>query len=109
MLRSPATRMAARRFESTASQKAAEAARDTAAKAKEYQARAQEGLSRVTSAAGPALAGAAKGLTKSLGKLGGRTGRFIAFVESTLPPIQRERNLVSGSEKRREEGTANEF
>ncbi|KAF4470391.1 mitochondrial F1F0-ATP synthase subunit G [Fusarium albosuccineum] len=85
MLRSPALRVAARRFESTAAQKAAEATKNTAAKA-------QEGLSRVTAAAGPAIAaagpaiaGAAKGLTNALGKVGGRTGKVISFIERQVP------------------------
>ncbi len=72
------------RFESTAS-KATEAAKDTASKASntaaEYKSKASEGLSRVSSAAGPAISGAAKGLGNALGKIGGRTGRFISFVE----------------------------
>ncbi|KAL8409093.1 hypothetical protein RB594_007512 [Gaeumannomyces avenae] len=67
--------------------KAAGAARETASKAadaaKETAARAAEGLSRVTSAAAPALMGAAKGATEALGKVGGRTGRFIKFIEGT--------------------------
>ncbi|KYK54138.1 hypothetical protein DCS_06095 [Drechmeria coniospora] len=70
MLRSPVLRMAAaRRLESTAAS------------------RAQEGLSRVTSAAGPAIAGAAKGVANALGKVGGRTGRVIAFVERQTPLV----------------------
>ncbi|PNY24915.1 ATP synthase subunit g, mitochondrial [Tolypocladium capitatum] len=85
VLRSPALRLASRRFESTAAGKAAEAARDAAGKATEYQAKAQQGLSRVTSAAGPAIAGAARGVTNALGKIGGRTGRLIAFVERRTP------------------------
>lgn len=75
---------AARRFEST-STKATEAAKDTAAKASEkasdFQSKASEGLSRVTSSAGPAISGAAKNLGNALGKVGGRTGRLIAFIE----------------------------
>lgn len=63
----------ARRFEST-STKATQAAKETASKA-------SEGLSRVTSAAGPAISGAVKGLGNTLGKIGGRTGKLIAFVE----------------------------
>ncbi|EEU48086.1 uncharacterized protein NECHADRAFT_102391 [Fusarium vanettenii 77-13-4] len=78
MLRSPALRVAARRFESTAAQKAAEVTKNTAA-------RAQEGLSRVTSAAGPAIAGAAKGAANALNKVGGRTGKVISFVERQVP------------------------
>ncbi|KAH8790516.1 putative sorbitol dehydrogenase [Hyaloscypha sp. PMI_1271] len=77
------------RFESTAS-KATEAARDTASKASEkateYKSKASEGLSRVTSAAGPAISGAAKGVGNALGKIGGRTGRLIAFIERQIPP-----------------------
>ncbi len=75
----------ARRYQSTTS-KASEAAKDTASKAaetaSEYKTKAAEGLSRVTSSAGPAIAGAAKGVSNALGRIGGRTGRFIAFVES---------------------------
>jgi hypothetical protein len=73
MLRSPALRFAARRYQSTSTQKATEAAKETASKA-------SQGLSRVTSAA----AGAAKGLTGTLSKLGGRTGKAVAFVERTF-------------------------
>ncbi|KAG0645845.1 ATP synthase subunit [Hyphodiscus hymeniophilus] len=79
----------ARRFESTTA-KASEAAKDTASKASqtasEYQSKASEGLSRVSSAAGPAISGAVKGLGNSLGKIGGRTGRLIAFIERQIPP-----------------------
>lgn len=76
------------RFESTAS-KATEAAKDTASKASEkateYKSKASEGLSRVTSAAGPAISGATKGIGNTLGKIGGRTRRLIAFVEREYP------------------------
>jgi F-type H+-transporting ATPase subunit g len=74
----------ARRFESTTS-KAADTAKESASKATEtakgFQSKASEGLSRVTSSAGPALSGAVKGVGSALGKIGGRTGRFVAFVE----------------------------
>lgn len=87
MLRSPALRVAARRFESTATQKATENAKQAASKAtenaKQAASRAQEGLSRVTSAAGPAIAGYAKGVANTLGKVGGRTGKVVGFVERT--------------------------
>ncbi|ESZ91038.1 ATP synthase subunit g [Sclerotinia borealis F-4128] len=80
---------AARRFEST-STKASEAAKDTASKvsekASEFQSKASEGLSRVSSTAGPAIAGAAKTIGNALGKVGGRTGRLIAFIERQIPP-----------------------
>lgn len=79
----PVGRTAAR-FESTAS-KATEAAKDTASKAtqaaKDYQSKASEGLSRVSSAAGPAISGAATKIGSTLGSIGGRTGRLIAFIE----------------------------
>ncbi|KAF3764515.1 hypothetical protein M406DRAFT_340105 [Cryphonectria parasitica EP155] len=81
----PLRSIAARRFESTASstaQKTAEGAKNAAG---EYKAKAAEGLSRVTSAAGPAIAGAAKGVSNALGKVGGRTGRIIGFVERQVP------------------------
>lgn len=75
----------AARFESTTS-KATEAAKDTASKASQatadYRSKASEGLSKVSSAAGPAISGAAKGVSNALGRIGGRTGRFIAFIES---------------------------
>lgn len=74
----------ARRFESTSS-KASEAAKDTASKASqtaaEYKSKASEGLTRVASSAGPAISSAAKGLGSALSKVGGRTGRFVAFIE----------------------------
>jgi len=79
----------ARRCESTTA-KATEAAKDTAAKASEtatdYKSKASQGLSRVTSSAGPAISGAAKSVSSALGKIGGRTGRLIAFVERQIPP-----------------------
>lgn len=78
---------AARRFESTSS-KATEAAKETTSKASEkasdFQSKASEGLSRVTSSAGPVITGAAKNLGNALGKVGGRTGKFIAFIERTF-------------------------
>ncbi|OTB05656.1 hypothetical protein M426DRAFT_127906 [Hypoxylon sp. CI-4A] len=97
------SRIAARRFESTASTKTGEAAKETASKANdsaakareaaskaqaaasEYAAKASQGLSRVTSSAGPAIAGAAKGIANSLGKVGGRTGKLVGFVEKQVP------------------------
>lgn len=104
-------RMAARRFESSTTAKAAETAKEAGkesaskassaassaasqasaaaskaqAAAAEYSAKAAQGLSRVTSSAGPAIAGAAKGVAESLGKVGGRTGRLVAFIEKRVP------------------------
>ncbi|KAI2622531.1 GroES-like protein [Hypoxylon sp. NC1633] len=91
-------RMATRRFESTTTAKATETVKDTASKASsaaskasatasEYTAKAAQGLSRVTSSAGPAIAGAAKGVANSLSKVGGRTGRVVAFVEKQVPTV----------------------
>jgi hypothetical protein len=82
------------RFESTTTSttanKAADAAKQTASQASssasEYASKAQQGLSRVTSAAGPAIAGVAKGVTGALGRVGGRTGRLVAFVERMSTP-----------------------
>lgn len=78
------------RFESSTTTKAAEAAKETASKASstasEVSSKATEGLSRVTSAAGPAIANAAKGVSGALGRVGGRTGRLVAFVERKEPP-----------------------
>ncbi|TVY54149.1 ATP synthase subunit g, mitochondrial [Lachnellula cervina] len=80
----------ARRFESTTTAKASEAAKDTASKASQtasdYKSKASEGLSKVTSSAGPALSNAAQSLGNALGKVGGRTGKLIKFVERQIPP-----------------------
>jgi F-type H+-transporting ATPase subunit g len=78
---------ATRRFESTTT-KAADAAKEAASKASQtasnFQSKASEGLSKVSSAAGPALSGAAKGVGNALGKIGGRTGKLIAFIERKI-------------------------
>lgn len=89
-----------RRLESTATTKATSAAKDAASKttetakdaaskasstASEYAGKAQEGLSRVTSSAGPAIVKAAQGVSGALSKVGGRTGRLVAFVERQVP------------------------
>ncbi|KEZ46012.1 hypothetical protein SAPIO_CDS1418 [Scedosporium apiospermum] len=66
------------RFQSTTTEKATEAAKDAASKA-------AQGLSRVTSAAGPAISGAAKGVAGALGKVGGRTGKVVNFLERQTP------------------------
>ncbi|KAI9805900.1 MAG: hypothetical protein M1825_000514 [Sarcosagium campestre] len=75
---------------SSAASQATEAASSGASKissaASSTSSKASQGLSRVTSSAGPALSGAAQGVGKALGRVGGRTGRFIAFVESIIPP-----------------------
>jgi F-type H+-transporting ATPase subunit g len=85
-------RSAPRRFQSTSSSSSTSStssttATDAAARARQAAAdvksKATQGLTRVTAAAGPALAGAARGLTTALGRVGGRTGRFINFVERT--------------------------
>ena len=62
-----------------------EAVSNTASKAKETASnatsKAAEGLSRVTSSAGSGVSRATEGITKALGRMGGRTGRLIAFVQ----------------------------
>lgn len=77
-LRSPTLRLATRRFQSTttekATEKATEAAKDTASKA-------SQGLSKVSSAAGPAISGAARGIGNTLTKIGGPAGKLVGFVE----------------------------
>jgi F-type H+-transporting ATPase subunit g len=94
------------RFESSAAntttQKAAEAAKQTASQtagtasgaaskaassAASAASKATEGLSRVASTAGPAIANAAKGVSGALGRVGGRTGRLVGFVESQTPLV----------------------
>ena len=70
----------ARRWAST-SEKASEVAEKAKGTAANIQSKASEGLSRVTSSAGPALSGASKAVGKSVGKIGGRTGRLIAMIE----------------------------
>jgi F-type H+-transporting ATPase subunit g len=87
LLRSSA-RFSARRFQSTTTQKAAEATKEAASDASS---KAAQGLSRVTSSAGPAIAGAARGVGNALSKVGGRTGRLVGFVESMWPSELRER------------------
>lgn len=67
--------LASRRYASTNTEKAAEAA-------KNVQSKASEGLSKVSSSAGSGISKAASGVASTLGKIGGRTGRIIAFVES---------------------------
>lgn len=69
-----------------AANKASATASEYTAKASEYTAKASEGLSRVTAAAGPAISSAAKGAADALGKVGGRTGRLVAFIERTTAP-----------------------
>ncbi|KAI1501144.1 GroES-like protein [Biscogniauxia marginata] len=81
-------RIAARRFEST---KPADAAKDAASKAAaaaaKYASQAQEGLSKVTATAGPAIANAARGIANSLGQAGGRTSKVVSFVEKHIPTV----------------------
>jgi len=54
-------------------------------KAAEYSSKASEGLSRVSSAAGPAIAKYGTAAVGALGRVGGRTGRFVDFVQSKVP------------------------
>ncbi|KAH8813341.1 putative sorbitol dehydrogenase [Xylogone sp. PMI_703] len=71
-------RTIARRLESSTT-------KDAAAKAQELRSKATEGLTKVASAAGPAISGAVKGVGSALGKVGGRTGRLVSFVERQIP------------------------
>jgi hypothetical protein len=64
---------------SEAASKAKETASGTASKA-------SEGLSRVSSSAGNIVSGAASGARNALGKVGGRTGRLISFVDCERIP-----------------------
>jgi F-type H+-transporting ATPase subunit g len=93
---------AANKAASTAKQaasKTTETAKDATAKAtataSEYAGKAQQGLSRVTSSAGPAIANAAKGVSGALSKVGGRTGKLVAFVERMFPPLLPYESLQS--------------
>jgi F-type H+-transporting ATPase subunit g len=73
-------KVSGRRFQSSSANKATETAKNVA---QDYKSKASEGLSKVQSAAGPAISGAVKGVTNTLNKIGGRTGRLISFVQST--------------------------
>merc|ERR1712000_116905 len=77
-LRSPTLRLATRRFQSTSTEKATEAAKESASKA-------SQGLSKVSSAAGPAIAGAARGVGNTLNRIGGPAGKLVGFVERSTP------------------------
>lgn len=85
--RGESTQAKAQQAASKATEKASEAASKASEKTSEaaanFQSKASEGLSRASATAGPAIAGAAQGVANALGKIGGRTGRFISFVEST--------------------------
>lgn len=83
-LRSPTLRLATRRYQSTTTEKATAAAKDTASKA-------SQGLSKVSSAAGPAISGAARGLGNTLTKIGGPAGRLVGFVERKLFLLAQEK------------------
>lgn len=62
-----------------------EVVKDTAAKSKEkasdVTSKASQGLSRVSSSGGSAVSGAAQGVSRTLGNIGGRTGKLISFVQ----------------------------
>ncbi|GFN14450.1 F1F0 ATP synthase subunit g [Aspergillus tubingensis] len=76
------TRRSAVRYASSTSEAASKAG-ETASSAAS---KASEGLSRVSSTTGPAISNAAQGLGSALRKVGGRTGKVIAFVDSMIPP-----------------------
>lgn len=82
----PSTRtVAARRFESSAASQAQNAAAKAQSTAKDTAAKAAQGLTRVATAAGPAITNAARGASEALGKVGGRTGRLVKFIERQVP------------------------
>ncbi|KAL1994122.1 hypothetical protein VTN49DRAFT_2791 [Thermomyces lanuginosus] len=76
------TRRTAIRHNSSSSQ-AANKARETA---QSTVSKASEGLSRVTSTAGPVIANAAQNIGSALRKIGGPAGRVISFVDRMIPP-----------------------
>ncbi|OJD19594.1 hypothetical protein AJ78_00451 [Emergomyces pasteurianus Ep9510] len=77
LVRKPAFRSASTATE--AASKSKDAATSAASKA-------SEGISRAASTAGPAISSALSGVGGALRKVGGRTGKFIAFVDSLIPP-----------------------
>lgn len=66
---------------SSTTEKASEAASKAKETAQANVSKASEGLSRVTSSAGSSISNAASSATAALGRVGGRTGRVIKFVE----------------------------
>ncbi|KKZ61557.1 F-type H+-transporting ATPase subunit G [[Emmonsia] crescens] len=77
LIRQPAFRSASTTAE--AASKSKDAATSAASKA-------SEGISKAASTAGPAISSALSGVGGALRKVGGRTGKFIAFVDSLIPP-----------------------
>ena len=81
------TRVAQRTIlrQASSSSQATGAASNTASKAKDSASKAtskaSQGLSKVTSSAGPALSGATQRVSSIIGRIGGRTGRLISFVQ----------------------------
>lgn len=66
---------------SSTTEKAAEVATNAKEGAQQQVSKASEGLSRVTSSASSAVSSAATSASTALGRIGGRTGRYIKFVE----------------------------
>ena len=67
----------------TATEKASEAVVKSKETATSLQSKASEGLTRVQSTAGPAISGAARGIGNALGRIGGRTGRLVGYIEGS--------------------------
>ena len=84
-------RQSPRRHAST-TEAAKEAAANSKATASNATSKASQGLSRVTSSAGPALSGATQRVTKAIGNIGGRTGRMISFVQCEPNPVLHSRS-----------------
>lgn len=91
------TRRTALRHASTTAE-ATQAASNTAAKSKDAASnatsKASQGLSRVTSSAGSAVSGAAEGVSNVAGRVTGRVGRLISFVQCKSTSCYSQRRIV---------------
>ena len=91
-------RQSPRRHAST-TEAAKEAAVKSKATASDATSKASQGLSRVTSSAGPAVSGATHRVTKAIGNIGGRTGRMISFVQCEPNPVLYSRSYSANQLK----------
>lgn len=76
-----------RRQASSATEKASEVASSAKESAQNATSKASEGLTKVTSSAGSSVSNAASSAQATLGRIGGRTGRAIQFVQCTKKPV----------------------
>ncbi|KAI9817178.1 MAG: hypothetical protein M1827_001290 [Pycnora praestabilis] len=81
-----ALRRTAVRKASSTSEAASAGASKAKETASEATSKASEGLSRVKSSADSGISKASQGMSSTMGRIGGRTGRMIGFVESMIPP-----------------------